>query len=204
VPGGRQQELVHLLLLADVVVLQLQVVVLFPEDLLVLRDGAQGLPVLAVYHLLRDFPCQAAGHADQPLAVRLKHFAVHARLVVVALQMRDADKLQQVPVPGLVLRVQHQVVVMPRTPGLAIRAVALGHIHLAADDGLHAGLFCRLVELNGSVHYTVVGKGDGGHVQVGGPFHHLLHAAGAVQQAVLGVVVQMYELRVCHRGQSIS
>ena len=43
-----------------------------------------------------------------------------------------------------------------------VKTGAGGHIHLTADDGLDARLFCSLIKLHAAVHHAVVGAGNGG------------------------------------------
>ena len=72
-----------------------------------------------------------------------------------------------------------------------IEAGAGGHIDLAADDGADALLFALLVEIDDAVHDTVIGDGDGGLAQGLGALDQPLDAAGAIEEAVFAVDVQM-------------
>ena len=72
-----------------------------------------------------------------------------------------------------------------------IEAGAGGHIDLAADDGADALLFALLVEIDDTVHDTVIGDGDGGLAQGLGALDQPLDAAGAIEEAVFAVDVQM-------------
>ena len=72
-----------------------------------------------------------------------------------------------------------------------IEARAGGHIDLAADDGADALLFALLVEIDDAVHDTVIGDGDGGLAQGLGALDQPLDAAGAIEEAVFAVDVQM-------------
>ena len=72
-----------------------------------------------------------------------------------------------------------------------VKAGAGGHIHLTADDGLDASLFCSLIKLHAAVHHAVVGAGNGGLSALFYTIHQLVNAAGTIQQAVLCVDVQM-------------
>ena len=71
------------------------------------------------------------------------------------------------------------------------------HIDLTADDGLDPRLFRCLIELYTAVHDPVVGAGNCGLAALLDPFHQLVDPAGAVQQAVLGMQMQVDELLCC-------
>jgi hypothetical protein len=48
------------------------------------------------------------------------------------------------------------------------------------------------------VHVAVVGNGQGRHLQAGGLGHQFVYPAGAVQEAVLGMEVEMDEIGRIH------
>ena len=110
-----------LLLLTDPVVLELDEVVVGPEDVAVLGGGLARAVVLAVQQLLRELRTQAAREADDAFGVFGHELLVHARPVVEALEVGVAHQLQQVAVPGLVLGEQGEVVVLL----LALAGVAI-------------------------------------------------------------------------------
>ncbi len=72
-----------------------------------------------------------------------------------------------------------------------VEAGAGGHIHLTADDGLDASLFCSLIELDAAVHHAVVGAGNGGLSALFYAVHQLVDAAGTVQKAVFRMNMQV-------------
>ena len=78
-----------------------------------------------------------------------------------------------------------------------IQPPPLGHVHLAADDGLDAPLFGGLVKVDDAVHTAVVGDGHGLLAQLLHPVQQLLDAAGPVQEAVFGMHVQVYKAHPC-------
>ena len=75
------------------------------------------------------------------------------------------------------------------------------HIHLAAQNRLDPRLFRRFVKLHGAVHHPVVGDRHRRLPHVLYPFYQLLHAAGAVQQAVFAVYMKMN--KTGHPGTSL-
>ena len=73
-------------------------------------------------------------------------------------------------------------------------------IHFASDDGLDAPRGGGVVELLGREEIAVVGDSHGGHAAPRRLVHEFLNPAGAVQQAVIGVQMQMNESRSRHVG----
>ena len=180
----------HRLVLGQAVVLQFNVVAVGPEQVPVPEGGGPGPLVIAGQQGLGHLAGQAGRQADQPLVVLFQQLLVHPGLGVKALGESGRHHLDQVLVAGLVFAQQDQVVVAVHLVDL-VEAGAGGHIDLAPDDGLDAGLFGRLVKLHAAVHHPVVGAGDGGLAALLDPLHQPVDPAGAVQQAVLGVDVQM-------------
>ena len=82
--------------------------------------------------------------------------------------------------------------------GLLVGAAAGGEVGLVPDDRLDAGLLALAVELDRPVQVAVVGDGAGGHAQRLGLGDQLGDAVGPVEQAVVGVAVEVRELAV-HR-----
>ena len=72
-----------------------------------------------------------------------------------------------------------------------VKPGAPGHIHLAAQNGLDAPLFCRLIKFDHAVHTAVVGDGHRRLAHFLGGVQKPLHAAGAVEQAVFRVYMQV-------------
>ena len=143
---------------------------------------------------LGDLAPQAGGGDDQPLAVLLQQLFVDAGPrenppAPHALQVADAGELDQIAVARDVLGQHHQVIA-PFFFGLGIRDRAVDHIHLIADDRLDAGLGAKFQQFDGAVHDAVVRERQGWHAQLNRPLHHCRQLGGAVQQAVVAVVVE--------------
>ena len=66
-------------------------------------------------------------------------------------------------------------------------------VALAAYDGLDAGLFGFFVEAHGAEHYAVVCDSYGIHAKLFGARHEFVYAAGAIEQGVFRMIMQMYE-----------
>ena len=63
--------------------------------------------------------------------------------------------------------------------------------------GLMPASLALLIELERPVQIAVIGERQGIHPQLFGPIDQLLDRAGAVEQAVMAVAMQMYEGRHC-------
>jgi hypothetical protein len=176
--------------------LQLQVVVAGAEDVPKLPGGLLGARRVPAHRLLRDLALEAAGEGDDPRGVLAQVGLVDARLVVEPLEVGGRGQLHQGAVAGLVAGEQRQVI--GRVPGAAafLAHVPRGDVELAAEDRLDAGLHRVGVEVDDPVHLPVVGDRDGGHVERGGLLRQLRNEDHPVQQAVLGVHVQVHEVGV--------
>ncbi len=198
---------------ADAVVLQLDVQRVAPEDVLEPARPPSGLVVVAGKQRLLHDASQAPRGGDQAVGVLGEHLPVHAGLVVVALEERRAGQLQQVPVAGVVLGEQGQVVVelfalavVARVVDFAVLgAIAAGtlvaalerHVGLGADDRRDLVCFAGPVEVQDAVHVPVVGDSQRGLAVRGCGPDHLVHSRCPVEQRILRVGVQVNERR-CH------
>jgi hypothetical protein len=142
------------------VLLQLEVVVLGPEEVAVPGRGAPGLLHVAGADQPRHLGGQAGREADQPLVVALEQLAIEPRLVVEALGVRLGRQLDQVLVAGQVAREQDQVVGARVDLGALVEARVGGDVRLDADDRLDAGVLAGVVEVDRGVQDAVVGEGQ--------------------------------------------
>ena len=69
-----------------------------------------------------------------------------------------------------------------------------GYVEFATDQRLEVGGFGGIKKLDGAEHVAVVGQRDGGLAQLGRAFHQPVDFAGSVQQAVVGVDVEVDEI----------
>ena len=184
-------------LLRDAVVLELEIEVSRPEGLLEEIDRVPGALQVVLQDGLGDLAGEASAEADEPLSMGGQQLLVDAGLVVVALEMRRGDQLDQVLVADLVPGQQHEVMVHVAHAAralLLLEARPGGDIHLAAQDGLDARLLGRRVEFDRPEHVAVVGHGQRGKIQLFGPGHQPVETAGGIEQRELGVQVQMGEV----------
>ena len=201
-PGN--QMLVHVHLLGDAVVLELEVIVVRPERLLEPVDGVARLLELALGDQRRHLAGETTGERDEAVLVRGKEFLVDARLVVHALEMGGGDQLDEILVADLILREQDEVMILVAAAGvflgLLFEARTGGHVNFAADDGLDACIHRGLVELDRAEEHAVIGDGQGGEAQFAGALHEPVEAAGTVEQRELRVEMEMDEFGVAgHR-----
>ncbi len=90
------QGLVHDGLFRNAVGLKFQVEVPRPEDLGILEGAASRSLEVVAQDVTGDFPFEAAGEPDEPLAVPAQELLVDARLVVKSLEGSRRDKLHEV------------------------------------------------------------------------------------------------------------
>ena len=201
VVGGHQgdiQPLAHIDDAGDDALFVLQAVVLDLQEEIALAEHFFHLP--GVFFRLGDAPvqqqfvevaAQAGRHADKALVVLLEQFIIDAGTVIKAPGEGLAVQVHQVFIAGLVFAQQDQVAVFAL--GVALFLHVGAHVDLAADDGMDALRLAGLVKIDHAVQHAVVGDGAGVHAQLLQALGQFLDAAGAVQQAVFRVQVQMRE-----------
>ena len=194
-PGKANQQRQNLLLLFNAVILDLDVIVSLPEQIVVIQCNLAGFLIIACEQCLRDFACKTGRKTDQAFVMLLQKFLVHPGLGVKTLNEAGRNQLDQVFITGFVFAQQHQMVGAIDTVDL-IETGTIGHIDLTADDGLDAGLFRGFVEIHTAIHHTMVGDGDGGLAQLLDPFKNAVDSAGTIQKAVFRVDMQVGKLLV--------
>ena len=179
-----QNALVDDRLLADAVILQLQVEMVRTEDLSERQRVFLRALIAAAAEPARDLAGKAGRQGDQPFAVLAQQRKVDARLNVKALDMRHGNEVGKVAVPLLVLAQQHQMARLAVKFVLLIKARARRNIDLAADDRLDALSFAGAVKVDRAVHHAVVRDGAGGLPHLLDKLRKVFDAAGSVEQAV--------------------
>ncbi len=201
--SNRLQAHVDHLLLVDPLILHLEKEIAPPEDVAVRGRRLQRLVPLLGADAGRHLPFEAAAQPDQAARVPGEQVLVDPRLVVEALGVAGRDQLDQVVVPLLRFRQQHEMV-GGLSRGTALRpAIARGDIHLAPEDRVDAALACRVVEDNRREHVAVLGNRHRRHVQLHCPVEQFLDPARAVEQRVLRMKVKMDEVGACAHSHSI-
>ena len=194
VAGHRQEAGVHDPLIVDALVLHLEEEVAGAEDVPIGRGRLAGALRLLRAEPRRHLALQAGAQADEPLRVPGQQLLVDPRLVVEPLRVAGGDQLDEVVVAGEVLGEEHEVVV--GLPGRAAPlATAAGRdVDLAAEDRLDPPFPRLVVEHHAREQVAVLGDGEGRHAGLLGMLHHFADAACAVEQRVLRVEVEVYEL----------
>ena len=115
-----------------------------------------------------------------------------ARLAVEAVQRCFRSDADQVAIAFFVFGQHEQVVVVVALRGGAM-VLVLAHVELAAEDGLDALLLGGVEEVDGAVDVAVVGHGHGFLAEFGDAVDEFLDVAGAVEQGVFGVQMEVGE-----------
>ena len=188
-----------LALLRDAVVLDFDEVVFAAEDFHEATAGPSRLLVAVVQEVLRDERGEAAGEADQAVGVFREGFKIGARFVVKTLQMRVGNELQEILVAGEILRdeaeMKHALAVLVGA-AVFLEAGGFNEVEFAADDRLDALGLGGVVELDRTVKIAVVGEREGLHPQLRRAIHQPVDPARAVEEAVVGMDVEVDEILI--------
>ena len=188
-----RQDVVHLDLLVDSVALDLEQESVLAEDVAIHGDRLTRALDVPVYDAAGRLALQAARKRDQAFRVLGQDLLVDARPVVHPLHLADRAEPHEVDVALVVGGEEGEVVGVAVDASLTKEARAGRNVDLAADDRLDPCVFARLVEVNRAVHDAVVGETDRGHLELGGAGDHRWDPAGAIEQRILGVIVEVDE-----------
>jgi hypothetical protein len=181
------------------VVLDFDEVILAAEDFDEAAARGARVGVVAGEEALRHEGGEAAGEADEPGGVLRERLEVGPRLVIEALEVGVGDELEEVLVAGEVLGEQAEVedgFALVVGAALLLEARSFDEVELAADERLDALGLGGVVELDRAVEIAVIGEGDGGHAELDRAVHQPVDPAAAVEQAVVGVDVEVDEVFV--------
>ena len=185
--------------------LKFKVIIFRAEQIAVVSSVFNGLFALLGGQRLNDLTGDTGGGDDQALVVLGEQFAVNAGAGEDALahpvEVRPRSQLNKIAVADLIFRQQQQVVVILTALGHRVAARPRGHIGFHAKDGAQTGLPHRVVKLHRPIHHTVVSESDAVHPQFGRTGSNRLGRSVAVEQAVLGVNMQMD--KVIHGEKSL-
>jgi hypothetical protein len=146
-----------------------------------------------------QFARDAAAQADDAFVKFLQQFAIDPRLVVKAFQKRLAGELHQVLEPGAIGGQQREVKTrFALRAGAAIEAAARRDVRFVTDDRVDARIAAGGVKLQRAVEIAVVRDRQGVHAQLFGACDHGIDRAGAIQQAVVAMAMQMNKRRRGH------
>ena len=192
-PGKAHDSLIHSTLLRDSMVLELQVEVIFTENIFQLQSiGAGGIIVL-LKKVLGNGSRQAGRQSNESLMPFPQQLQIHSGLSVKTFQIRLGNQVAEILIAGSVLTQQHQVVSFVIYAVDSVFHPPPGYIDLTADDGLDSCLFCLFIKVDTAIHHPMVCQGNGVLAQLLHPVHHGADAAGAVQKTVFRVDMQMHK-----------
>ena len=186
-------------LLRDAVIHQLDEEVLLAENPRIPLCGELRGLVVSPQQVLGHLALQAGAHRDQASGVSLQQLEVDARAVVEALDESRGRELEKVPVTLVVFREKDQVTAFL---GAAVTRLAppRRHVGLAADYRLYTRTQAGAVERQDAVHDAVVRDRERIHPSALDGLEELallsvglVHLAGAVEQGVIGMHVQVRE-----------
>ncbi len=191
VAGEANLRLVDGLLFLQAVLLEFEVEVLFAEEFLVLARQSPRFVLAALQEQRGNLAGEAGAESDQPAGVLGQQVAVDAGLVVEALDVGVRHQADEVAIAFRVLREEDQVLEVGVELAFLLEAAARSDVDFAPDDRLDARLLAGLVEGDDAVEHAVIGEGQPGEPVLRRPLRQILDPAGAIEQAVLGVHVQV-------------
>ncbi len=122
-----------------------------------------------------------------------QELVIDARVIIEAFQLACRGNFEQILVPGLIFRQEHQVAGFFVVLGNAVMHPPRGEITLYPDDRLDSRFFGSVVEIDHPKHGAVIGDRDGGHAHLLGALNQLVDVAETIQNRVFGVDVKMDE-----------
>ena len=193
------------------VALKLQVVVV-AEDALIPFYRFACPRYVALQYLRRHLAGDTCRADDEILVILLEVGSVGTRLRVETVHPGTRHELDEILVSVVVLRKHDEVIAA--CVALLLHTVGFGaacHVHLATEDGLERllALFLQLavylvaivVQLFHAKHIAVVGDSHAAHTVSHGLVDKLFHRRLSVENGVVGVYVQVYE--VFHRAVAV-
>ncbi len=191
------QVTVDFCLLGKTVILKFEVKILRTERVLEPIDRvARSLQVVFLDEF-GNFARQATRQGNQACVVTGQKLFVDARLIIIALEVRVGNKLDQVFVACFIFGEEDKMMVNVATAAAGrflFQAAAGSDVDFAAHNGLDPLVARGLVKVDRTIKDPVIGEGDGGKFQFVRLVHQLVEAAGAVEQRVLAVQMKMDEL----------
>ena len=166
----------------------------------------QGTLLVPLEQRLEHVAAQASSRRDQALVITSEKLPVHARLVVVALEKREAGQLDEISIALVGLGEEREVVVqLLATLGVAtgvvnaatarrtLTASLVRHVRLGADDRLDTLGTALLEELEDPVHVAVIGDPKCRLTICHGLGDEVIEARRPIQHRELGVDMEVGE-----------
>ena len=189
--GKLVQTFIDFLLQRNAVVLNFKVEMLPVKNIEELLAEVIRAVHIAVRQRTRNRARQTGRQTNQTFAVRAQQLHVDTRLHIEAFRETARHHVDEVAVAGHVLAQQDEVRVPLAVDVAAVKARMRRQIHLAADDRMDPLGLAGAVKVDHAVHDAMVGQRARGLPQLCHTVHQLFDTAGAVQQAVFAVDMQM-------------
>ena len=193
-----------LMRVAHLVALKLQIVVV-AEQILIPFNGFPCSCDVVLQNLRRHFACYTCRADDKVLMILLQVLAVSTRTHVIAVHPCARHQLDEVLVSVVVLGEDDEVIASHVAFLLhTVRLLAVCHVHLASEDGLErllalllqltVHLVAVVEQLFHAEHIAMIGYRHTAHAVGNGLVDELLNGRLAVEERVVRVDVQMYEV----------
>lgn len=159
-----------------------------------LADSFSRLGFFAFKEKLGDDSLKTAGESDQSIGMGGEEFEIGPRLVVKSVDIRVGDDLHQVLITFEVLCKEAHVVIFSAAdlfffPGRH-------EVNFGADQRFDVVFLGGSVKIDRTEEISVVGKCDRLHSEMAGLGKQTVDPAGSVEEAVIGVNVEMNEFLV--------
>ena len=195
----------------EALILNLEEEIAFAEDVAEAVGVFAGLVEFVVDDTFGDGAAETGAESDEAFGMFAEEIVIDARLVVEAFEEAGGNELDEIVIALEILAEKDEVIaaacagfeivaIFGGGAGFfaAVVAAALGDVDFATDDGLDVALAGFIEEIGGGEEVAVVGDGHGGHFLARGLVEKLGGFAGSVQEAEIGVDVQMNKLGIAH------
>ena len=171
---------------------------IFPKEVEPPAEFLLRLFFFTVQYGLRYLRSDAAAGGYQPLVMFFDQLLIDAwEFGVQALDKTQGTELGQVLIPFLVFGQQQLVVAIiffTLSAGKRFLVPVVHQVKFTANNGFEVAAFGLRHKLKSAEHITVVGQGDAFLPIAGSLVHHSADLCGSVQQRILSVAMQVYEL----------
>ena len=194
--GGNQfnaQFLAHLhqgrvdrLLLRNAMILQFQEKVSLPETFLVFQCSFLCLIIKSLYNITLYLSCQTGRQGNDSFMVPVQNFHIYTGFIVISFRKATAYNFYQIFIAFVIFRQKYQMIVAILPAGYFLVKTGIRcHINLTPQNGIDSCSLGLFIEINNTVHNTMVGDGTGRHAQFLNTFYIFFDFVGSVQETVL-------------------
>ena len=119
-----------------------------------------------------------------------------------ALQVRRSDQFDEIAIAGFVLGQEQEVSIdiLAAARAFLVEAAAGRDINLASDDRFDPQVAGGLIKIDRAVKNAMIGDRQGGNLQLMRLLHQPVEAAGAIEQRILGVQMEMNKISMRHEA----